>query len=234
METDQALLVNLERSYSLRESLSEGLVVIDPSAIVSEGVRIVPREDDGSSAGPIRIGAGCRIRDGCMICSGVQIGAGTMVGHYTVLRRGVRIGQNSVIHHLVSIQHEVQIGNSVRVSALTHLTGGCIIEDDVQIGARVVTVDDNDLLWRKGATLTPPVLRRGCRIGSGVTLMGGIEIGPNTLVGAGAVVTRSLPAGVVAYGVPAYVQRDLADSEVRASDRTVVPTHHTSAARRIA
>ena len=111
--------------------------------------------------------------------------------------------------HLVSIQHEVMLGRRVRISSLSHLTGGTLVEDDVQIGACVATVDDNAMEWPYPTTLRGSVFRRGCRIGSGCTVLGSLEIGSNTFVGAGSVVTRSLcPPNVIAFGSPAYVQRD--------------------------
>jgi acetyltransferase-like isoleucine patch superfamily enzyme len=81
------------------------------------------------------------------------------------------------------------------------------IEDRVQIGAGVITVDDNVLEWPT-KVLRASVFREGCRVGSGCTILGGIEIGRNALVGAGSLVTRSIPPDVIAYGSPAYVQRD--------------------------
>jgi acetyltransferase-like isoleucine patch superfamily enzyme len=208
------ILVAPGGSLTVREAIDQGLLLLDPLAIVAEGVRIIPYEDDGYSAGPVKVGAGSRVREGSILCSGVMIGTGTMVGHNCVLRRAARIGDGCVVSHLVCIERETVIGNRVRVSALTHLTGGCAIEDNVEIGARVVTVNDNTLQWGNAPPLRPPVLRRGCRIGSGVTLLAGVEVGSFTLVGAGAVVTRSLPPRVVAYGVPAYVQREALPHEL--------------------
>jgi carbonic anhydrase/acetyltransferase-like protein (isoleucine patch superfamily) len=77
----------------------------------------------------------------------------------------------------------------VRVAALSHITGGCTIEDEVAIGARVAGVCDTAVPQEAGRQndLEPPVLRR-CRIGSGAIILGDVEIG------AGALVTRK-PAG---------------------------------------
>jgi acetyltransferase-like isoleucine patch superfamily enzyme len=200
--------VNIAISYSPQEAIEQGILQVDSLAVIAKNVRIIPFEDDGTS-GLIQVGPYSRLREGCIICSGVVIGSHTIIGHNTVVRYKVRIGNSTVISHMVNIERETRIGNSVRISALTHLTGGCLIEDEVQIGARVVTINDNEFLWRKSPNLTAPILRRGCNIGSGVTLLSGVEIGTNTIVGAGAVVTRSLPANVLAYGVPAYIQREL-------------------------
>lgn len=201
-------------SLTPEQAIAARVMLADPTAEIADGVRIISYEDDGSSAGPILIGARVKLREGCILCSGVQIGDNTIIGHNVILRRGARIGSDTVISHMVVVERNVSIGSNVRVSALTHLTGNCVVEDDVQIGARVVTINDNELQWRNNPNLAPPTFRRGCRVGSGCTILSGVEIGNNTLVGAGAVVTRSLPPNVVAYGVPAYVQREREPSEL--------------------
>lgn len=205
--------MNTAASYSLKEAIEKELLHADPGAMIADGVRFIPFEDDGVSRGPIVIGANVRVREGTIICSGAQIGAHTIIGHNVVIRSGAHIGAHTVISHMVCVEHFARIGDNVRVSSLTHLTGHVVIEDDVQIGARVVTVNDNELRWRKNPKLVAPIFRKGCRVGSGVTILSGIEIGQNALVGAGAVVTRNVPPNVVAYGVPAYVMRELERGE---------------------
>lgn len=220
MDERTTILVGPGESLSVEEAREAGLLILGPSAVVAPGVRVIPTEDDDSSAGPVRIGEGSQVREGTILCSGVIIGSHTVIGHNCVLRRSARIGDHSVISHLVCVERETVIGNRVRVSALTHLTGGCLLEDRVEVGARVVTINDNTLQWGNSPPLRPPILRRGSRVGSGVTVLGGVEIGELTLVGAGAVVTRSLPPRVVAYGVPAYIQREALPHELAAWERS--------------
>lgn len=198
------------KSYSPEEAIAAGFLQVADTARVADGVRIIPYEDDGQHYGPVTIAAGALVREGVILCSGAAIGEQAVIGHNVVIRRGARIGRQSLLSHGVIIERQVQIGDNVRISSLTHITVACLIEDDVQIGARVATVNDKEQRWRRAdQTLAPPIFRRGCRVGSGVTVMSGIEIGQNTVVGAGAVVTRNLPPGVVAFGVPAYVQREV-------------------------
>ncbi|MBS0350719.1 MAG: hypothetical protein JSR33_05965 [Proteobacteria bacterium] len=198
----------ISESYSIEDALKLGLVEAAETSLLSPSIRIIPKEDDGKSYGPIRIGENTRIRENTVICSGVHIGSNVIVGHMVILRKCVKIDNNCVISHLSNIERDTIIGKNVRVSALTHLTGGCIIEDDVEIGARVVTINDNQLAWGTNPTLSAPIFRKGCRVGSGVTLLGGVEIGSYALIGAGAIVTRNIPEKVIAYGTPAYVQKD--------------------------
>lgn len=196
-----------ELSLSRDEALARGLLIVGKGSRIAPTVTIVHREDDGAERGPVRIGDDCIVRDNVVIGTGTHLGDRVLIGTNSVLRRNVRIGDDSTLSHIVSVQHDVTIGNWCRVSSQTHLTGTTIIEDRVQIGAGVVTVDDNALDWPT-KVLRASIFREGCRVGSGCTILGGIEIGRNSLVGAGSLVTRSIPENVVAFGSPAYVQRD--------------------------
>jgi len=198
----------MEQSLSRDAAIERGLLILGTGCHVAPTIRIVPTEDDGREFGPVEIGDGSIVRDGVILSTGSRIGRRVLVGHNCVLRRRVQIGDDSVISHLVSIQHDVVIGSLVRISSLTHVTGGSLVEDGVQIGAGVATIDDNAMEWPHTTTQRGPVFRQGCRIGSGTTILGGVEIGRNTLIGAGSVVTRTIPENVVAFGNPAYVQRD--------------------------
>lgn len=198
----------MEISLSRDEAIASGHLIIDPKARVAPSIRIVPQEDNGKEYGPIEIGEDAIVRDGVVLSTGTRIGKRVLVGHNCVIRRNFRIGDDSVLSHLVSVQHDVQVGNVCRISSLTHLAGGALIEDRVQVGASVATIDSNVMRWPEKTELRGPIFRAGCRIGSGVTVLSGVEIGANTLIGAGSVVTRDMPENVIAYGNPAYVQRD--------------------------
>jgi acetyltransferase-like isoleucine patch superfamily enzyme len=198
----------MDQSLARDAALERGLLILGNGCRIAPTTRIVPTEDDGREFGPVEIGEGSIVRDGVILSTGARIGCRVLIGHNCVLRRSVLVGDDSVISHLVSIQHDVVLGSRVRVSSLTHLTGGLLVEDDVQIGAGVATVDDNDMEWPHPTMQRGAILRQGCRIGSGTTILGGVEIGRNTLIGAGSVVTRAIPENVVAFGNTAYVQHD--------------------------
>jgi acetyltransferase-like isoleucine patch superfamily enzyme len=195
-------------SYFPGEAVARGFLELEAGSSVADSVRIVPIDDRGATEGPIRIGRNVIVRDGCILCSGVVIGDQTVVGNNTVLRSGVQVGRECAISHLVCIEQGARLGDRVRVAALTHITAGCIVEDEVLIGARVAAVSDPAVPGEAGrpSDLKPPILRTGCRIGSGAIILGDVEVGAATLVAAGSLVAASLPAGVVAGGVPATVQ----------------------------
>ncbi len=197
----------------ISDAIEKGLVLIGENTRIDE-IHLVLMEDDGKNYGPIIIGDRVTIRAGAIICSGVEIGSDTIIGHNAIIRRGVSIGSRTVISHGSVIEREATLGSNVRISSLTHITGRTIIEDFVEIGARVVTINDKYLTWQYvGSTpfeeLTPPTFKKGCRVGSGSIIQAGVTIGEDAIIGAGAVVTKTIPAKVVAFGVPAYVQRGI-------------------------
>lgn len=200
-------------SYSLSEALECGMIICERGALIDPSVRIIPLEDNGESFGTIRIGANTKIRAGAILCSGIEIGEDTVIGHHVVIRSRVKIGASSLISHMTCVERNTTIGHQVRISALTHLTGGCLIEDDVQIGARVATVNDREMNWKKNPNLHAPIFRKGCRVGSGSTIMGGAEIGTYSFVGAHSLITKSVPPSALVIGAPAYIVRWLRRDE---------------------
>jgi acetyltransferase-like isoleucine patch superfamily enzyme len=92
---------------------------------------------------------------------------------------------------------------------------GSVVEEDVFIGPRLTTTNDPTLGRHRGAdVIRGNVFRRGCRIASSVTLLPGVEIGEEALVGASALVTRDVPGGMLAMGVPARAVRPVKPEEL--------------------
>ena len=104
------------------------------------------------------------------------------------------------------VQHKegLKLGWKTDIGAFTYINAkfGVTIEDEVQIGSHcsiysISTIDNKQ---------APVVLKKNCRIGSHSTIMPGVTIGENAVVGAHSFVNRDIPAGSVAYGVPARVR----------------------------
>lgn len=127
------------------------------------------------------------------------------------------IGDDSRIGAFVEIQRGVKIGRNVKVSSHTFVCEGVSIEDDVFIGHNVSFINDRyPRATRAGRpqrredwTCLPTVVRRGASVGTSATILCGVTIGEEALIGAGAVVTRDVPARAVVAGVPARVVRRL-------------------------
>lgn len=141
------------------------------------------------------------------------------IGKRTILRDfinlyGCDIGNNSMIGTFVEIQRGAKIGNKVRVQSHSFICEGVTIEDDVFVGHHVVFINDKypKAVNSKGETISPkdwellPVtVKSGASLGSNATILGGITIGEKSLVGAGAVVTKDVPAYSIVVGNPARV-----------------------------
>ena len=103
----------------------------------------------------------------------------------------------------------------MRIQTQVYVTAYMTIEDDVFVGPGVTTTNDDTMSRHdKSYALRGPVLRRACRVGGGVTLCPGVEIGEEAFIAAGAIVTRDVPARGVAMGVPARVVREVAEEDM--------------------
>jgi acetyltransferase-like isoleucine patch superfamily enzyme len=120
------------------------------------------------------------------------------------VRERSRIGADTRIGRHVSVGLATQIGERVRIQAHAEIAPPSVIEDDVFIGPHVCTTNDARIA-REGEEVEwqGPILRRGCRIGGGVVLLPGVEIGEDAFVAAGSMVTRDVPAGTLVMGSPA-------------------------------
>jgi acetyltransferase-like isoleucine patch superfamily enzyme len=133
-----------------------------------------------------------------------DIGPDTRVWQFVVIIAGARIGAKCNICAHVLIEGDVVIGDRVTVKSGVQLWDGLRIEDDVFVGPNVAFT--NDKLPR--SKQYPPAfqtttIRRGASIGANATVLGGVTIGERAMVGAGAVVTKDVPAGETWVGNPA-------------------------------
>jgi UDP-3-O-[3-hydroxymyristoyl] glucosamine N-acyltransferase len=152
---------------------------------------------------------------GAVVYAGARIGAGTVVGDQAQVRERTVIGADSMIGRGTGIENDVRIGSNVRVQSNCYLAARAVLEDDVFVGPGVVTTND-DTMGRHGDDfeLAGPVLRRASRIGGGVVLTPGVEIGAEAFVAAGALVTRNVAERSVVMGVPARAVREVGDEDL--------------------
>ena len=154
----------------------------------------------------------------------VKLGRGVKLFAFVNLY-GCEIGDETKIGTFVEIQKGARIGARCKISSHTFVCEGITIEDEVFIGHGVTFVNDRfpratagsgalqtEADWACQQTL----IKRGASIGSGSTLLGGITVGEKSIVGAGSVVTKDVPPGVIVAGNPARVLRSIADPETQA------------------
>lgn len=161
-----------------------------------------------SAPEPTTLEDGAVICAGAIVFAGARIGAGAIVGDQAHARERASLGLDSMLGRGSALGPDAVVGARVRIQTNVWLTSGTVVEDDVFVGPGVVTTNDDEMEQGTPAEeLRPPVLRRGCRVGGGVVLTPGVEVGEESFVAAGAVVTRDVPPGAVVMGVPARVVR---------------------------
>lgn len=134
------------------------------------------------------------------------IGTGTRIWQFTVVLPNARIGKDCNICAQVFIENDVILGDRVTVKNGVQLWDGLRIEDDVFIGPNVTFTNDKfprSKNWPDKYPLT--TVERGASIGGGAVILPGIIVGQYAMIGAGAVVTRSVPEFAVVTGNPARI-----------------------------
>jgi len=156
----------------------------------------------------------------CQIAPDVRLGRDVAIYHFVNLY-GCEIGDGSRIGSFVEIQKGVSVGRNCKVSSHTFICEGVHLEDEVFIGHGVNFINDNyprattsdgTLQTEADWTVLRTLVRRGASIGTSATILGGVQIGARAIVGAGAVVTKDVPADTVVAGNPARVIRTLKSS----------------------
>jgi acetyltransferase-like isoleucine patch superfamily enzyme len=147
----------------------------------------------------------------------VKLGIGVVV-HDFVNMYECSIGDHTKIGAFVEIQKGASIGKNCKISSHTFICEGVTIEDDVFVGHNVTFINDR---YPRATTATgqlqtaadwrciPTLVQRGASIGSSATLLCGITVGANAIVGAGSVVTTDVPPHTIVVGNPARVLRHI-------------------------
>lgn len=143
-------------------------------------------------------------------CQNKKISDSTNIWQYCVVLSGAKIGENVNICSHCFIENEVKIGNNVTIKSGVQVWDGITIEDDVFIGANVTFTNDKypkskNTDWQ----LLTTVVKRGASIGAGSTILPGLTIGANAIVGAGSVVIKDIPEGELWVGSPAHFVRKI-------------------------
>ena len=145
----------------------------------------------------------------------VKLGENVKLSSFITLY-GCEIGDNTKIGAFVEIQKNATVGRNCKISSHTFVCEGVTIEDEVFIGHGVTFIND---MYPRAATaagglqtesdwkVEKTLIKKGASIGSGATILAGVTVGENALVGAGSVVTKSVPPNAIVAGNPARVLR---------------------------
>ncbi|MFN8177000.1 MAG: acyltransferase [bacterium] len=135
-----------------------------------------------------------------------SIGRGTKIWNNVQIRERAVIGEGCIVGKSVYIDHTVSIGNHVKIQNGVSIYHGVTIEDDVFLGPHMTFTNDLyprafDPEWHVVKT----VARRGASVGANVTIVCGVELGEYCMIGAGAVVTKDVPAHALVIGNPGRI-----------------------------
>jgi len=153
------------------------------------------------------------------IAPDVKLGQGVKIYDFVNLY-GCEIGDNTQIGTFVEIQKGVKVGQNCKIQSHTFICEGVLIEDHVFISHNVTFINDRfpratttagGLQTEADWVCIPTVVKRGASIGSSATLLCGITVGENAIVGAGSVVTKDVPAHTIVAGNPARIVRKIAE-----------------------
>lgn len=134
-----------------------------------------------------------------------SIGTGTQIWHFSHIMSGCIIGEGCNIGQNVVVSPDVILGKNVKIQNNVSIYTGVVCEDDVFLGPSMVftnVVNPRSAINRKSEYLLT-IVRKGATIGANATVLCGIEIGEFAFIGAGAVVTKSVPAFALVVGNPA-------------------------------
>ena len=137
-----------------------------------------------------------------------SIGEETSIWQFCVILKGAQIGRGCNINCHVFIENNVVIGNNVTIKPGVQLWDGVTLEDDVFVGPNVTFTNDHfPKSKNKDFKLQQILIERAASIGANATILGGVTLGENSLVGAGSVVTKDIPANEIWVGNPAEFLR---------------------------
>ena len=203
--------------------------VVYPGTVLGEGVKVLegavigkqPTLSPRSTAKreplpPAELGAGTVVSTGAIVFAGTRVGARVVLGDQSCVRERVTIGDDVVVGRGSLVENDTTIGAMTKIQAGVYITAYSTLEENVFMAPCVVTSNDNFMgrTEQRHELIEGPTIRRGARVGAGAVLCPAVEIGEEAFVGAGAVVTKDVPARTLVVGNPARPLRQVPDEEL--------------------
>ncbi len=173
----------------------------------SRSPAIKSKSENGTSL--TQIGSGTTIGPHAIIYAGCILEKDCLVGDAASIREGVIVGPRAIVGRHVTIGPNVKIGARSRVVDFAHITGETIIGEDVFISTHVCSANDNSFASGDNVVLEGQRIGNRVHIGLGTVLLPGVSIGEDSIIGAGSIVTKDIPAAKLAFGQPAKIVRNL-------------------------
>jgi UDP-2-acetamido-3-amino-2,3-dideoxy-glucuronate N-acetyltransferase len=147
------------------------------------------------------------IHPSSVIDEGCVIGKNVKIWHFCHVMSGAVIGDGTSIGQGCYIASDVTIGKNCKIQNHVSIYDGVVLEDSVFCGPAVTFTNVKFPRSHRKGKFEKTILRSNCSIGANSTIICGIEIGIFAMIGAGSVVTKSIPPGMTAFGVPATVKK---------------------------
>jgi acetyltransferase-like isoleucine patch superfamily enzyme len=192
-------------------------VEVGENAKIDPSVQFMPYDNR-----KITIGKRVRIDSGTVIYGGTKIGNDSGIGHNNVIRFNTNIGAHSVVSHLCDLEGNIVIGSHTFVHAGNLVGQKTTIGDYVFVGPQCVFANDRKIIYyRKEYSqsgdhwklLKGPTISDGCRIAASCVFFPMINVGKHVVVGAGSVVTKSIPDYAIVFGSPATTKGSVEPDE---------------------
>lgn len=177
---------------------------------------LVAGEAGGSNGAAI--GSGCILRAHGVLYEDTRLGDRVQTGHHWLVREETQVGEGTLIGSGTIIDDRCTIGRRVSIQTGVYVPTGTVIGDDAFLGPRVCLTNDKKM-GRGDWKLEGIRIEEGARLGANCTVLPGVVIGSDALIGAGAVVTKDVPAGKVVVGNPGRVLKDVPADQSLAEKR---------------
>lgn len=191
-------------------TIGENVLVSDNSVIGKLPMKAAISTLKAAELPPAAISDDCIIGASSVIYSGSRLGRGVMVADQAAVREDVEIGDFTIVGRGVVVENHSRVGRYVKIETNAYVTAHTTIEDRCFIAPMVAMANDNFLgrTEERFKHTKGPHIKKGARIGTNATLMPGVVIGEDAVVGAGSVVKRDVPPRMVVAGVPAGQVKD--------------------------
>ncbi|TMF74747.1 MAG: N-acetyltransferase [Chloroflexi bacterium] len=186
-------------------------VVLGRGCLIDDSVLLGVRPGRHLRRTLLHIGRGAIVRSGTVIYAGSELGDGLETGHNVVIREDNVIGASTKIWNNTVIDYGCTIGDRVKIHSNCYIAQLSTLEDDTFLAPGVTLANDPHPGSATHVCMRGPTIKRGAQIGVNATILPFVTVGERALVGAGAVVTHDVPAGMVVVGNPARILKPVSE-----------------------